>query len=184
LNFSEGIIFLSSVAPNVPEMIEDFLRYLQFEKRASDHTVGAYEQDLRSFQAFIRNTYQIENLETVDYGIVRSWIVQLVEEGLQPSSVNRKIASLRSFFKFLLKQEVIAKDPMLKIRVLKTRKKLPSFVKEHDMAAMLDHAVFENNFEGLRDRVMLELIRRREQLKYWESEIRNALFPFRQALSL
>src|SRR6188768_2695540 len=108
-------------------MIESFLKYLQFEKRASSHTTLAYESDLSQFREFLSSTFHEENITAGDHGMIRAWIISLVESRLDPSSVNRKIACLRSFFKFLLRQQYIKKDPTTKIRILKTKKKLPSF---------------------------------------------------------
>jgi len=137
-------------------MIESFLKYLRYEKRASAHTVVAYEQDLAQLAQFLQATYSEEKPEQASHAMIRSWIIQLVDSGIQPSSVNRKIASLRTFYKFLLKQEVITANPMQKIRVLKAQKRLPAFVKEGDMVNLLDHVEFENSFEGWRDKLMLE----------------------------
>lgn len=138
-------------------MVGSFLKYLQFEKRASPHTLAAYSQDLNQFEDFINLAFPETNIGEADYGAVRAWIIQLVESGLEAKSVNRKIACLRSFYKFLMRQELIAKDPMSKIRVLKTQKKLPSFVKENDMVNLLDNVTFDNNLEGARDKLILEL---------------------------
>jgi integrase/recombinase XerC len=89
---------------------------------------------------------------------VRSWVVSLVENEIDASSVNRKIACLRSYYKFLLRQEVIHKDPMSKIKILKTKKKLPHFVQEADMVKTLDQVEFTKDFEGVRDQLVLELL--------------------------
>jgi integrase/recombinase XerC len=138
-------------------MTDSFLKYLRFEKRVSPHTVTAYEHDLRQFQDFINENFSGETIDQANYGLIRSWIVQLVESELSPSSVNRKIASLRAFYKFLLREEHIAKDPMMKIKPLKTSKRLPTFVKEPDMVKVLDNFVFENTLDGWRDKLVLEL---------------------------
>lgn len=138
-------------------MIESFLKYLQFEKRASRHTTLAYKNDLSQFHDHLKQIFHEENISTADYGMIRSWIISLVESGLDAVSVNRKIACLRTFYKFLLRQEQIAKDPTAKIRVLKTKKKLPSFVKESDMEKMLDNTPFADTFSGWRERLILEL---------------------------
>jgi integrase/recombinase XerC len=138
-------------------MIDSFLKYLQFEKRLSGHTILAYQNDLRQFSSFLVNTFSVVNTEEADHGMIRSWIIDLVEEKLDPSSVNRKIACLRSFFKFLMRQDVISKDPMLKIRILKTKKKLPVFVKESDMTNLLDSVQLDSSFEGMRNALILEL---------------------------
>lgn len=138
-------------------MTESFLKYLQFEKRLSPNTTRAYSNDLNQFTNFINTSCPGLLAKDADYGTIRSWIIQLVEEGIDTASVNRKIACLRSFFKFLMTREVITKDPMAKISVLKVRKKLPSFVKEADMNNLLDHAPFTQDLEGLRDKLILEM---------------------------
>ena len=139
-------------------MIEAFLKYVQFEKRLSAHTVLAYKTDLDQFTVFLANTFPDYAPETADHGVVRTWIIQLVESNLDAASVNRKIACLRSFYKFLLRQEVISKDPMQKITQLKTKKRLPSFVKEGDMAHLLDDTEFGPDLDGVRDKLILELL--------------------------
>lgn len=138
-------------------MIDSFLKYLQFEKRFSSHTIIAYQTDLRQFEDFISATFPEYKTEIADYGVIRTWIVQLVELEIDAISINRKIACLRSYYKFLMRQEHIDKDPMLKIKVLKTKKKLPHFVKENDMVQLLDHAQFEDSHDGWRDRLIIEL---------------------------
>jgi integrase/recombinase XerC len=138
-------------------MIDSFLQYLEFEKRLSRHTVLAYKTDLLQFSAFLTNAFPDTKTETADYHVVRSWVIQLVESGIEPLSVNRKIACLRSYYKFLLRQELIGKDPMMKIKVLKTKKQLPSFVKEGDMIKMLDQTEFKNTLEDMRDKAILEI---------------------------
>lgn len=138
-------------------MVDTFLKYLQYEKRVSKHTLTAYQSDLDQFQAFIQEVFPDHSPETADYGIVRSWIIQLVDSGIKAASVNRKIASLKTFYKFLMRQEVIKRNPMTKIRVLKTQKRLPAFVKESEMINLLDAVEFEDTLDGWRDRLILEL---------------------------
>jgi integrase/recombinase XerC len=138
-------------------MTDSFLKYLQFEKRLSPNTSRAYSNDLTQFTNFLNTRSPGLSAKDADYGAVRSWIIQLVEDGIDPASVNRKIACLRSFFKYLMTQEVITKDPTAKISVLKVPRKLPSFVKEADMNNLLDHVPFAQNLEGLRDKLVLEM---------------------------
>ena len=138
-------------------MIDSFLKYLEFEKRVSRHTLLAYKTDLQQFAAFINNTFAENRPEVADYGMIRSWIINLVESKIEALSINRKIACLRSFYKFLLRQEFIGKDPMLKIKGLKTKKQLPSFVKEGDMNAVLDGSDFDGGFSSMREKLVLEL---------------------------
>ena len=138
-------------------MVESFLKYIQYEKRVSKHTLLAYQNDLNQFTSFIQEVFPEHKPETADYSIIRSWIIHLVDSGIKPASVNRKIAGLKTFFKFLMRQEVIKKNPMTKLRVLKTKKRLPSFIKEGDMVNLLDSAEFGNSLEGCRDKLILEL---------------------------
>ena len=143
-------------------MIEAFQKYLRFEKRVSGHTALAYENDLSQFSRFLSDTFSEPNTAAADYGMVRSWIVFLTESGLQPSSVNRKIACLRSYYKFLMRQEIIHKNPMIKIRVLKMRKKLPTFIKEAQMTEVLDgdrpgEESTNSEFAVKRNQLILEL---------------------------
>lgn len=136
--------------------IESFLKYLQFEKRYSAHTTKSYQTDLAQFSAYLKSQYELEPHQAV-HGAIRSWLVELNEDGLDAASINRKIACLRSFYKFLMREEVIKVSPMAKVKILKTKKKLPHFVKEPDMVMLLDHAGFEDTHEGWRQKLILEL---------------------------
>ena len=140
-------------------MVESFLKYIRFEKRFSPHTILSYKTDLEQFSGFLSQAYAEQKPELATYAMVRSWIVQLSESGQDASSINRKIACLRSYFKFLLKREVVNKDPMLKIKVLKRSRKLPQFVKEDEMVKVLDqNSDFTADHGGLRDQIILELL--------------------------
>jgi integrase/recombinase XerC len=138
-------------------MIDSFLKHLQFEKRLSPNTVLAYQNDLEQLNHFLADRHSATDISSANYTMVRSWIVHLVESGIEPSSVNRKIACMRTFFKFLLAQERIEVNPMTKINVLKTKKRLPHFVNEEDMVNLLDNHIFDDTFEGSRDRLILEM---------------------------
>jgi integrase/recombinase XerC len=142
-------------------MIESFLKYLQFEKRYSPRTIVSYETDLRQFDTFLKKEF--ESLpHDANYGMVRGWIVSLSEQKLDAPSINRKIACLRSFFKFLRRREEITKDPMLKVKVLKTKKKLPHFVNEKELVSHLDSEAKEGDskktrHEQKRDKAIIEI---------------------------
>jgi integrase/recombinase XerC len=140
-------------------MTDSFLRYLQFEKRVSPNTVLAYQNDLLQLEQFLEKTFPGIVAAHAEYGALRSWIIHLVESGIEPVSVNRKMATLRSFYKFLLRQEVISKDPMMKIKILKTKKKLPTFIKESEIVTLLDQPAnpFPETYDGYRDKAILEL---------------------------
>src|SRR5688500_8228629 len=138
-------------------MIDSFLKHLQFEKRLSPNTILAYQNDLEQLNNFLAQRHSVTDITSASYTMVRSWIVHLVESGIEPSSVNRKIACMRTFFKFLLAQEQIKVDPMARINVLKTKKRLPHFVNEEDMVNLLDNHIFDDTFEGSRNRLILEM---------------------------
>lgn len=143
-------------------MVNEFLTYLSVEKRYSKHTTVSYKNDLSNLSDYLLTTYELSNPEQANYPMLRSWIVTLVDQEMQPKSINRKIACLRSFYHFLQKKEVISKDPTLKIRALKVKKALPVFVNEDDMVDLLDELLenvkFENSFSGLRDKLVIELL--------------------------
>lgn len=139
------------------EEVESFLRYLQFEKRYSGKTTGAYRVDLEQFNQYLLKAYEIGPARA-SYAMVRSWLAELSQHDLSNSSINRKVACLRSFFKFLMKEGLITKNPMQKIRALKTAKRLPQFVAEKEMNLLLDHAAFGDSFSGVRDQLVLELL--------------------------
>jgi len=139
-------------------MVESFLKYIQFEKRYSPKTVISYQTDLNQFEAFLKKEFDGTLTQDANYGLVRSWIVSLVEAKLDSISINRKIACLRSFYKFLMRQEIITKDPMMKIKILKTKKKLPHFVNEPDSIKLLDNVDFPEGHHGQRDKLILELL--------------------------
>ncbi|MFM7428431.1 MAG: tyrosine-type recombinase/integrase [Flammeovirgaceae bacterium] len=137
-------------------MVDSFLKYLQFQKRYSPKTVLSYATDLHQFEKFLLNEFETTPQEA-SYALVRSWVVKLTESKIGNTSINRKIACLRSFYKFLRKQEIITKDPMVKIKILKSPKRLPHFVSENDSVKLLDNLVFPKNHEGTRDQLILEL---------------------------
>ena len=139
-------------------MIEAFLQSLQFEKRSSAHTITSYKTDLDQFSKYLLFQYEITSPETAQPAMLRSWIVSLMEEGLNPTSINRKIASLRSFYNFLRKRKQIAQDPTKQLSALKTKKKLPAFVEEKSMEMLFDVVEFSDDFEGFRDKIILELL--------------------------
>src|SRR5690606_16294949 len=114
----------------------------------------AYRIDIDQFQAYLKSQYELDQPENATFLMIRSWIVSLVETGLDKTSVNRKIATLRSFFGFLLRRKSIAADPMLKVTALKTSKKIPVFVEEKPMETLLDDVDFPDDFKGVRDKLV------------------------------
>ena len=139
-------------------MIELYLKYLQFEKRFSSHTVLNYKIDLYQFKNFLVKSYNIQNLEFADHKIIRAWIINLSSKKLAASSINRKIASLKSFYKYLISRDKIKDNPLKKIPSLKKEKKLPKFIKEDDMKMVFDKSKFKNNIKEIRNLLILELL--------------------------
>lgn len=139
-------------------MVSYFLQHIKYEKRLSHHTVTAYEGDLKQFSAFLLFQYEFKEPEKADFQMIRSWIVALVDEKIENRSINRKIATLRTFYNFLLRHKIITTDPMLKIKALKTDKTLPKYIEEKPMENLLDDIEFSDDFSGLRDKLVLELL--------------------------
>jgi len=134
-------------------MIDEFLNYLANEKRFSVHTVVAYKKDIEQFFDSIGNN----EVPVINHQDIRAYLVEMVEEGKENSTINRKLSSLKTFFKFLKRQEVISINPMLKVQGLKTKKRLPQFVPENQL---WDKSIFcehEDEFSNLRDELILEL---------------------------
>lgn len=134
-----------------------FKDYLLLEKKYSPHTLAAYTKDLERFFDFVTKQYDLDSLLAVNYSMVRSWIVHLVDTGISNSSINRKISSLKTYYKFLLKTGQISETPLAKHRALKvtTKVQIPfSQTEVEDVLELFDHA---NDFETLRDKLIVEL---------------------------
>jgi len=140
-------------------VLSNFLKYLQFEKRSSEHTVAAYQEDLSQVATYLSNTFEISDLEEAKHTHLRGWVVDLAERGLSPTSVNRKIACLKSFYKFLRIRGVVDENPATRLRPLKVEKRLPTFLRESEVINLLDHVDFDTqSFSDQRDKVLLELL--------------------------
>ena len=118
-------------------MTDSFLDYLRFEKNYSEKTIVSYGIDLTKFEEYFKGKDEKVDFTTVDADLVRGWVMNLMENGYTSASVNRKLSSLRSFYRFLLKKGVIEEDPMLKIIGPKNKKPLPVFLKEREMDRLL-----------------------------------------------
>ncbi|NVO30138.1 tyrosine-type recombinase/integrase [Hymenobacter lapidiphilus] len=138
--------------------MELFFDYLRFEKRYSPHTVVSYQTDLRQFSEFLGTTYELDEPARADHTLIRSWVVQLMQQQLDPRTVNRKIACLRSYYSYLLRTGAVVKNPMLRITSPKTAKKLPDFVPEESLNNLLNSFEFPDTFAGARDQLILELL--------------------------
>ncbi len=160
--------------------IQSFLTYLSFEKNYSAHTVTAYENDIKEFAAFCSSQCGISQIDEVDYNQIRNWIISLVNRNISNRSVNRKIASLKAYYKFLHRIEKIRINPLAKHRALKTSKKVEVPFSGLEMEKVLLEVPLESFFDGLRDMLIIELfyttgIRRAEliNLKIKDVDISN-----------
>ena len=137
--------------------IDVFLNFIKTEKRLSSHTVKSYSSDLKQFTKYLSKECNINSdINQVTFQTIRSWIVFLLENNINPRSVNRKISVLKSYYKFLLQEGILSYNPMIKIISPKTSKRLPSFVDKDDIQNLLDKVKFENNYIGNRDRLIIE----------------------------
>ena len=138
--------------------IKSFIDYLQLEKKYSPNTIKAYENDIMSFSDYNKNEFDQSSISKVDYSQLRSWIVKLVESKISNRSINRKISSLNTYYKFLLKIEKIKKNPLDNHRALKTKKIIQLPFSEKEVISALDINNFQNSFEGKRDRLIIEML--------------------------
>jgi integrase/recombinase XerC len=137
---------------------ESFLDYLRFEKRYSEHTILSYKTDLGQIEAFAGGEANGSGLTAADGKLIRSWVFHLMESGQSARTVNRKISTLKSFYKFLMREQLIKKNPMDKVMSPKLNKRLPSFVEEEKMDLLLDEYEFGEDFSGYRNRLIIELL--------------------------
>lgn len=138
------------------ETISAFINFLEFEKRLSKHTVTAYRTDLRQFEDFLAQQEKIP--ENADRHIIRSWLVALSEQKLSAVSINRKIAALRAYYRFLRKKKLSESDPASLLTALKKPRRLPGFVDEGAMELLFDSSLFEDSTPGRRDRLVIEIL--------------------------
>lgn len=138
-------------------LIDSFLNFLQYEKNYSEKTINSYRVDLIQLEEYIKNNSEELTLTEVDADIIRQWIIDLTKKGYTTSSVNRKLSSLRSFYKFLLLKQEITKDPTRKINGPKKKKPLPIFLKEKEINKILEETNFKEGFIGIRDQMIIEM---------------------------
>lgn len=144
--------------------IQQFINYLNYEKHFSAHTIRGYQNDLAQFSTFITQQFEIDSPTVISHQHIRTWLVDLMNNNIEPRSVARKLSALRSYFKYLLKEEIVTNNPVAKVQAPKVAKKLPSFVEEQNLSLLFDQkinhseeAIFSNDFEGQRNRLVLLL---------------------------
>ncbi|HEY8734443.1 MAG TPA: tyrosine-type recombinase/integrase [Puia sp.] len=134
---------------------QPFIDYLRFEKRYSDHTIRAYKDDLEQFFGYLESNFGKTGLQSISTPLIRSWLASLKENKISSKSINRKISSLKSFFKYLLRNGFIERSPMTGIISPKSGKRLPVFVEEKDMQLLISHVDFPDDWEGRTDRLLI-----------------------------
>jgi integrase/recombinase XerC len=159
-----------------PKALQHFLDYLKFQKRYSQHTIISYQTDLIAFFDFTQLTFGNIALVDIKATFIRTWLANLKEQGIEAKSINRKISTLKSFFKHQLKEQSIVVSPMETIVSLKVSKRLPQFVQQEDITTLFQYVEFPDNWHGYTDRILLHLfyntgMRQAELLCLKESQI-------------
>ncbi len=159
-------------------IIQQFLDHLKFQKRYSQHTVISYQNDLSHFFQFIKELYGETPLNEISSTIIRTWLASLKQNKISSKSINRKISSLKSFFKYQLRNEIIAVSPMATIASLKVSKRLPSFIEEKEINTLFNHLEFPKSWEGRTNKIFMQIfyqtgMRLSELINLKESQLDN-----------
>ena len=137
--------------------LQGFLNYLEFERRYSPLTLNAYHKDLEQFFLFLESDYDIHMEASITDQMIRSWLAHLMDKGLSSKSVNRKISSIKSYFRYLLRQGVVKTNPSILIQGPRQKKRLPVFVEERKMEMLIHKEIDFENFEEVRNQLIMEL---------------------------
>ena len=156
-------------------MIKSFINYLTYEKRYSSHTIISYKNDVTQFYSYIQDKYSVYEECEINHHMIRSWLVHMMQSGTSAKSINRKFSTLRTYFLFLRRENVIDFNPTKKVLPPKVGKRLPAFIQKEDMRTLLDDLVFNDNFSGCRDKIIINIlyntgIRRAELINLKDSD--------------
>lgn len=154
----------------------EFINYISYEKRYSHHTIHAYQKDLNQFSTYLIEQYQLNDVTKAGHQHIRSWLVYLIEEGISTRSVLRKLSTLKSFYKYLLRNGRIDLNPTLVVVPPKTPSRNPEFIDEENMNDLFEKVDFSNDFSGVRDKLILEVfyatgIRLSELIEIQETDV-------------
>ena len=138
------------------EYIQEFIRYLKFERRYSVHTQKAYEFDLIQFNDYLSSKYECTIIDAKDV-MVRSWMMFLIQGNCTKRSLNRKLSSIRQFYKYALRNDILFVNPTLRLVSLKSDKKIPSFISSSEMSFLLERINFPESYEGKRDKAIIQM---------------------------
>jgi integrase/recombinase XerC len=161
-----------------PQVLQHFIDYLKFQKRYSQHTIISYQTDLVAFFDFIETEFGNTPIPDIKASFVRTWLASLKEQGMEAKSINRKISTLKSFFKYQLHEGLVQVSPMRTIISPKMNKRLPQFVEKADINTLFSHVEFPDNWQGRTDRLLLQLfyntgIRQAELVSLKERQVDN-----------
>jgi integrase/recombinase XerC len=168
----------------IGQTLNDFYQYLRFEKRYAPHTLTAYKTDLEQFQTYITNQFSLTDIHSISHFHIRSWLASLKDDKQAARSINRKISSLNSLYKHLLKQDVVKSNPVKKLHAMRLSERLPSYLKETETEHLLGELQFDEGFKGATDRLICELLyqaglRRNELQELKEKDIEWSLGQIR-----
>ena len=163
---------------------EVFLHYLKFEKRYSPHTLTSYQNDLGQFTAFMLGEFNIQDAKQINHFHIRTWLAQLKDHKMTPRSINRKISALNSFYKHLLRNSLVDKNPVKQLHALRLPERLPIYMKESETEQMMQEIQFDEGFNGFTERLVCDLLyqtgmRRSELVQLKEKDIEWSLQQIR-----
>jgi integrase/recombinase XerC len=138
--------------------ITSFLNFIRYEKRYATHTITAYTKDLEQFSKFLYNQYEIEEAQEVERIYVRAWIVELIEAKLEPSSIHRKISTIKAYFKYLQEKGIIIRNPIQEIPLPKIIKQKPSYINEAQLSILFNEVKFGKDFNGRKEKIILDIL--------------------------
>lgn len=166
------------------DQINDFGQYLKFERRYASHTLTAYQKDLDTFQSFLQQQFEIADSKAVRHFHIRTWLAALKDEKQTARTINRKLSSLNSFFKYLQKQQLVTNNPVKQLHAQRLPERLPVYLKEKETEFLLQEVQFEEGFKGLTDRMICDLLyqtgmRRNELQQLKEKDVEWSLNQLR-----
>lgn len=140
------------------EAISSFQDFIKFEKRYSTHTIRAYRDDLEHFSQFLKSQFEVDRVDQINASMIRTWMAAFATQQVLPRSINRKVSTLKSFFKYCLIKQWLEVSPAKTIQVLKTKKRLPTYVEEDQMENLLRNDFFPDDFDGRMDYLVMVVL--------------------------
>lgn len=138
--------------------IQSFINYIKYERKYSKHTIQSYKKDLEQFQIFLAQQYELDNFLIVNHHYIRAWVVEQMSQGHQSQTIHRKLSTLKSFYKFLQKQGYLKDNPASDVILPKKSKQKPHYINEQQLVQLFEDITFPDDYEGVRDRLILELL--------------------------